>query len=473
MNESGSPGGGERPTDEKPAAVDDVGAGASVAEGSALLSAARVSGNAGFFVAVLVLTRVLSEPHRGQFAFVTTAAQILALVASIGVTQATVVLVARHSESRGPLLSNVLLFNGVSALITSAVFAGALVLTDQAGAHGLAGWGLVLLGIGTVASALANAGNAFLSGCRRWRSQALASAATPWLYALLLVVASTQTPLTVDLSFALWDVYYIVWAAILVAAAVRLQPLGRPSGTLLRGSLGFGVRAWAGSVTQLLNYRADQLLMGFITTQAALAVYVVAVNASEILLILPGAAATALLPVLARSRGESRTERTLRLFRIMMVTTLIAMAISAAVGPTLIPAVFGARYQSSVTPFLWLVAGTLGFVASSVFAQALFAISAPGLTSIAQIASLVVDIGLDLVLIPRLGPTGAAIGATAAFYTGGMVTLTGYRRRAPFSYRLLVPERGDLHTARTAVATLTRLLTRRRPGAAPQGSRPG
>ena len=46
-------------------------------------------------------------------------------------------------------------------------------------------------------------------------------------------------------------------------------------------------------MTLLLNYRTDQILMGFISTQAALGVYVIAVNASEILLILPDAAATA------------------------------------------------------------------------------------------------------------------------------------------------------------------------------------
>ena len=435
-------------------------AGASVSQGSALLTTARVVGNAGFLVAVLVITRALSESGRGQFAFATTAAQVLAVVASVGVTQATVVLVAQLTESRGELLTNALLFAGVNALVISTVFGGALVLAGQASPRGLGGLGLPLLVTGTFAAAVAGAGNAFLNGVRRWRAQALATAVTPWFYALLLVAVSTQTPLTVRLSFLLWDVYYIVWAAALVVPAIRLQRPGRPSVRLLRRSLGFGVRAWAGSLSQLLNFRADQLLMGFLTTQAALAVYVVAVNASEVLLILPQAASTALLPVLARSRSESRTDRTLRLFRVVSLMTLVGMICFAVAGPWLIPAVFGMRYQASVTPFLWLVGGTLGFVATSVFAVALFAISAPGIASIAQVASLAVDIVLDVVLIPRLGPTGAAIGSTAAFYTGGFVALMGYRRRSPFSYRALLPRWGDLATARMAATYLTRSVGR-------------
>jgi O-antigen/teichoic acid export membrane protein len=441
-------------------------AGASVSQGSALLATARVVGNAGFFVAVLVITRALSESGRGQFAFATTSAQVLAAVAGVGVTQATIVLVAQLPDRRGELLTNALVFNSMNALVISAVFGGVLVLAGQASPRGLGGLGLPLLVTGTWAAAVAGAGNAFLIGVRRWRAQALASAGAPWLYALLLIAVATQTPLTVRLSFLLWDAYYVVWAAALLVPAIRLQRPGRPSFGLLRRSLDFGVRAWAGSVSQLLNYRADQLLMGFLTTQAALAVYVVAVNASEVLLILPQAASTALLPVLARSRGENRTDRTLRLFRILSLMTLVGMICFAAAGPLLIPAVFGTRYQASVTPFLWLVGGTLGFVATSVFTSALFAISSPGIGSIAQVASLTVDIALDVVLIPRLGPTGAAIGSTVAFYTGGLVVLGGYRRRAPFSYRALLPRWGDLATARTAAAHLTRSIGRRPAGAA-------
>ena len=42
--------------------------------------------------------------------------------------------------------------------------------------------------------------------------------------------------------------------------------------------------------------------MGFITTEAVLGIYAVAVNGSEILLYLPSATGLALLPVIARGR---------------------------------------------------------------------------------------------------------------------------------------------------------------------------
>jgi O-antigen/teichoic acid export membrane protein len=58
----------------------------------------------------------------------------------------------------------------------------------------------------------------------------------------------------------------------------------------------FGVRAWAVSASRFLSFRADQILMGFMRTEAALGIYAVAVNASEALLFLPFAIGSAIVP---------------------------------------------------------------------------------------------------------------------------------------------------------------------------------
>ena len=433
---------------------------ATVVRGSALLVTAKVVGNAGFFVAVLVLTRALSTSHRGQFAFITTGAQVIAGIAGMGLARATVVFVAREPENRGRLLTNGLLFAGASAALVAAAFCVAVALSKGSHLKGITGIDLGLLGVGAVATALAGAGNAFLVGCRRWRAQAVAMAGAPWVYTLLLIVTWTQWSLTIGRSLLIWVAYYAVFFASQLTAAIRVSPLGRPSRPLLVRSVRFGLRAWGDSLAQLLNFRADQLLMGFIASQAALGIYAVSVNASEILLILPEVAATVLLPILAGSIDETRGERTLRAFRVLSMISLFAMGGFAALGPVLLPLVFGARYQASVVPFLWLITGTIGFVATVVFTQALLAESSPGLASLASTASLGLGLGLDLVLIPSLGPTGAAIAAAATFTIGGLVALVAYRRRARFSYRLFVPVRSDLDVLRSAVA-LVRSIARR------------
>ena len=99
---------------------------------------------------------------------------------------------------------------------------------------------------------------------------------------------------------------------------------------------------------------------------------------------------------------------------------------------------FGQAFDDSSEPFLWLLPGALGFVALSLFSSALLASGAPRRSSAGPVVSLVVGIALDLLLIPRMGATGAAVAATAAFLSGGATALVLYQMRDRFAVRALV-----------------------------------
>jgi O-antigen/teichoic acid export membrane protein len=57
-----------------------------VAGGSALLFWSKIAGNAGFFVAVLILARALGPTGRGTIAFITVTALVAARLAGLGIT---------------------------------------------------------------------------------------------------------------------------------------------------------------------------------------------------------------------------------------------------------------------------------------------------------------------------------------------------------------------------------------------------
>ena len=164
----------------------------------------------------------------------------------------------------------------------------------------------------------------------------------------------------------------------LFTVAIRREGLGRPSLGLLRETISFGVRAWLGTLADSLGFRIDQILLALIASEAALGFYVVAVNLSEILLYFPGAVSTALLPLAARSAAGPRLGQTLRAWRSAMYVTLASIVFSAVVVPPLIPLVFGSAFHASVTPFLLLLPGLIGFTAMIVFCNALIALVAAG-----------------------------------------------------------------------------------------------
>lgn len=426
-----------------------------VAGGSALLFWSKVAGNAGFFTAVLILARALGPTGRGTIAFITVTALVVARIAGLGVAEATAVFAARQPDRRPALLSNLVVFMLASAAVAGLMACGALIAAQGERPAGVGAPELAILAVATIASALSEGAAGFLLGCSRLRSLALITATVSWIYPALLAMIALVGELTVKRAALAW-LAGESWRAYLL---LRRSSLGvapsRPDLTLLRSAVSFGLRAWVGTLSRFLNFRVDQILMGFLASEAALGIYAVAVNASEALLYLPAATAAALVPVVAGGDPGRRVDQTVRAFRSAALMTAAAIVVAAFLGPVLLPLLFGNAFRPSVGPFLWLLPGAIGFAATAVFSSGLMASSAPGRSSLGPLASLGVGVALDLVLIPRFGPSGAAAAASAAFLAGGATALIAYSRRSAFPWRdLVVPRRGDLDVLRALARPL-------------------
>ena len=208
---------------------------------------------------------------------------------------------------------------------------------------------------------MGDAGYCVLLGCGRLRPLALITATASWVYPVFLLAIWSTAGMTVLRAAVAWTVAESIRAAAYLAQSRRGLALSRPDPGLLLEAVRFGSRAWVGSLARFLNFRTDQILMGFLATEAALGVYAVAVNASEVLLYLPAAMATALLPAAARTEVGLRVEQALRAFRSAALVTAAAALVAALIGPVLLPLVFGEAFDASVTPFLWLLPGASAY----------------------------------------------------------------------------------------------------------------
>jgi stage V sporulation protein B len=426
------------------------------ARGPALLFWAQIVGNAGLFVGLLLVTRALGPSGRGAVAFITVTALVTAWIARLGVTEAMVVFAAQRPEARPVLLSNSLAFSSAAGVAGATAVCGTLWFVPAVRPASVGARELIVLAISIFAACLADAGYRFLLGCSRFRAHALVTAVTSWIYPMLVVTLWAGAGLTVALGAAAWAVTQGLRALLLFSVAVRREGgLGRPSRRLLRESIAFGVRAWIGTLADSLGFRIDQILIALIASEAALGFYVVAVNLSEILLYFPGAVSTALLPLAARSEDGLRVGQTLRAFRSGAFVTLASLLVSIAVVPPLIPIVFGGSFTASITPFLLMLPGLIGFTAMIVFSNALVAASLPSLSSVAPTACFVVGVALDFVLIPFFGASGAALAASTAYLAGGLSALFIYRARTSFRLReLVVPQPGDFAVLRALAPSL-------------------
>jgi O-antigen/teichoic acid export membrane protein len=418
--------------------------GGPLASSALLLLASQVAGNTGYFVAVLLLARALEPAGRGEVAFITVTAMVVARTANLGLNEATRVFVAQRPAQRATLLTNLVLAAIGLSIGGALIVCGALAALPGVRPPSIGTRQLVIVLLATLATALVYAGYSYLQGCSRFRPYGLVQSTGSWLYAALLATIWVGPGLTATRAASAWVVSQAIPAIVLLGACERGIGIGAPNLALLRESVGFGMRAWGGGLSHFLNARTDQILTALIASEATLGIYAVAVNASEVLFYLPTAVAAALLPVVAREAGSHVAERTLRVFRAVVLVTAVATALAAVVGPMLIPLVFGQAYRQSVGPFLWLLPSALGFAASVTFSTALVASDAPGLSSLGPAVSLISGIALDLVLIPSYGASGAAAAASAALLAGGATAATAYRTRAGFGWGALVPRAQDV-----------------------------
>jgi O-antigen/teichoic acid export membrane protein len=423
----------------------DGGETGSLAGNSLRVFSAQVVGNAGYFVSVLLLARALPPEQRGAVAFVTVSALVISTLASVGTTEATKVFAAQRPAERPRLLSNIVLVSAAGGVLGGLAACAALIALADSRPDDVNSLELLAIAAGSVVGALGLAGAAFLHGCSRFRIYSRLLAFGPWLYAVLLAVMWVVSgEVTVDGAAIAWVTAQAVPALLFCGAAARGTGFGRPDLSLLAETVRYGVRAWLGGLAHLLNARVDQVLLGLLASQAALGTYAVAVNASEVLFYVPSAVGTALLPAVARMGVDAGVDRTMRVFRVVMILTLAAVAVAALVGPMLLPLVFGGDYDGSVTPFLLLLPSAIGFVASSVFSNALLASGAPALSSLGPVVSLVIGVALDLILIPKHGASGAAIAASAALLCGGAAAAAAYGNRSGLPPGALLPRRGDV-----------------------------
>jgi O-antigen/teichoic acid export membrane protein len=429
--------------------------GDTIASGSAPLFWAQVVGNAGLLVAVVPIARELGPSGRGTVAFITVTAIIAATLARLGVTEATTVFCARRPAQRAALLSNLLLSVSVAAFVAAVVVCGTLSLVPRLRPPGIGDAELAVLAGAMFASGLADAGYMFVLGCSRFRLHALVTATAAWLYAGSMWLLAITGEITVVHATLIWVASQAAKAAVLLIASVRAEGLARPEPRLLRESLAFGVRAWIGTLSTAFNERLDQILVALLASETVLGIYATAVNAFDVLLYLAAAAATAMVPLVARADPALRTGRVLAAFRAVTLVTAGGIAVAAAAGPELIRLVFGAGFHDSAAPFLWLLPGALGFAALALFSSALVASSAPGRSSAGPLVSLLLGTALDFVLVPPLGASGAAIAASAGLLAGGALSLVLYRRLSPFALRALVmPELGDADLLRALAQPL-------------------
>ena len=216
----------------------------------------------------------------------------------------------------------------------------------------------------------------------------------------------------------------------LIAVWRQLRPSWQPSWIEFKNSMHYALRDYPGGVADFTTLRLDQIVLAAMASNVAIGLYVVAVRLSEMTTLAADAIADALMPEVAASKAENRAEllwaRSLRLAIYMHLVLLPPLWLAA---PLLLRILFGERFVPATGAFRWLLLAAGVWSLGSIVISGLRGFGYPGLSTVAKFsAAAVTTVGL-LVLLPRLGITGAAIASLIGYSVMLFISLFAFVKK--------------------------------------------
>ncbi len=190
----------------------------------------------------------------------------------------------------------------------------------------------------------------------------------------------------------------------------------------------------------MLLFRLDVVLLGYFKGDEGVAVYSVAYRLLETLLFVAFAINQAVLPVMSATaspeRRRSGYERAMSVAGFIYVPFFV---VSLLEGRAILDLLFGTRYGDPAAPALaWLAAAPVFYAAAFFGTSLLISLHRNRTLLFATVTALVVNVVLNLILIPPYGPAGAAAATTAAYGIQTLVSV-GSLRQSGEKPRVFVP----------------------------------
>lgn len=211
--------------------------------------------------------------------------------------------------------------------------------------------------------------------------------------------------------------YQAALAAVQLPVALRLlrRPTRRPSSRGAAELLSYGATSFLAQLTWSVTFQWDKLLVAYFCPLSLLGYYLVPSFLVQKLGLFPVAVGGVVFPFLAELNGRGESAAARRLFaaanRLVLTATLPAFVFLGVFAPQLLTMWLGADFSvHGVWPLRWLVAGWAFHMLTIIPSTAVYGLGAPRHSLYWGLSQAAVSALAWPLLIPRWGPSGAAMG---------------------------------------------------------------
>jgi len=388
----------------------------------------------GFIISILV-ARAVGAEGKGYISYFLLIFGIIAGYGHFGINNATT-----YFQKRSSYKENYIYDVNISYLIVISFFVSICIIFLKYFGFVLIeyNWLMVFAGLIYIFSLfLITCTNAFYIGNERILESNKYILSTYFIHSLLVMVFYLKNQLTVYIYF-LALVITTIMKLLMLIKNIKLKYKFRTDFQLLKNEFKYGIIIYFSALFIYLIYRADQYLIKRMLGNSQLGVYSIAVTLAELVFLVPTSVTTALSGKLYNIDKESNDRKyiTSTTIKYTFYICLIASVIGIFMTP-LIPMVYGQDFikASQVTAILFvgIIFASIGKVSASYF----FTKGKPQVHLFITFIVLLLNISLNIILIPKLGINGSAIASSISYLIYGLMYVYYFIIKEKFTFREL------------------------------------
>lgn len=194
-----------------------------------------------------------------------------------------------------------------------------------------------------------------------------------------------------------------------------------------------------------LNYRIDIIILGHLSNATEIGQYTIGVNIAELLWQLPASFGTVIFSYSANSRDSNEFSHSLaKVIRIIFPVVLIGSLVAYFSSDYLIPLLYGNEYIPSIKMLKILLPGIVMMSFFNMINMDLSGKGKPYITILFFFPALLINIILNIRLIPNYGGCGAAFASTISYSIASACLLYYYIKMTHLDPSELICKKSDL-----------------------------
>jgi O-antigen/teichoic acid export membrane protein len=406
-------------------------------------------------IATGVLTARFLGPHdRGLYSLLLMIPHTLEVLLKLGIAPANIYMICREKVKSSSIVSNSVLFAFGLGAIALLVLPFRDILGEKMLAN-VSGWYLSVAValvpfyiLTTYLTSILYALNHFQAATRR----TLVSAGFRLAGTFLVLVVLHKGLFEAFLVSVVVGVLTAVWLLATVSArtSVSLRPNIEVASTTLR----FGLKSHAQTLLTALHLRLDHFLIALFLGPSEVAFYAIASHIAELIGSIHRPVSIVLYPRFASTSDARIHDTTITVCRHVLFLEAIAAAAILLGSKLVIGVLYGPDYLPAVQPLFILIPGVLMLSIFNLLTRNFMSRDKQQITIAAGTAGLAVNILLNIILVPMLGISGAALASTISYSLATVLLLVAFRRHSG------IPLMEVVRVRRTDFEFYARLVTR-------------